>query len=83
VLPAVELAVATTGLTAVAYPNRGESWDADRRAWAGTGAFDPRLAVDWVSAGARYVGGCCRVGPTDIGAVCAALRPTCQKHNVL
>lgn len=73
VLPAVELAVATTGLPAVGYPNRGESWDADRRTWAGTGVFDPRLAVDWVAAGARYVGGCCRVGPADIAAVADVL----------
>ena len=74
VLPAVRTAVAISGLPAVAYPNRGEAWDAASRTWDGPGAFDPGLARDWVDAGARYVGGCCRVGPADIAAVAAALR---------
>ena len=69
VLPAVRLAVQTTGRPAVAYPNRGESWDPIRRTWIGQGAFDPALVPPWVDAGARYVGGCCRVGPSDIAVV--------------
>jgi homocysteine S-methyltransferase len=84
VLAAVRLAVATTGLPAIAYPNRGEAWDAAARAWSGTGAFDPNLAVGWVEAGARYVGGCCRVGPDDIAALAATLLPpSCQVLNTL
>lgn len=73
VLAAVELVVATTGRPAVAYPNRGESWDATTKSWRGDRAFDPAPAVDWVAAGARYVGGCCRVGPVDIAAVATLL----------
>ena len=73
VLPAVRLAVETTGLPAVAYPNRGESWDPIRHAWTGPGGFDPALGTAWVDAGARYVGGCCRVGPTDIAALAEAV----------
>jgi homocysteine S-methyltransferase len=72
VLPAVRLA-ASTGRPAVAYPNRGESWDATTRGWSGGAAFDPGLAVAWVAAGARYVGGCCRVGPADIAAIADTL----------
>ncbi len=72
VLPALGLA-AVTGRPAVAYPNRGESWDAAVRDWSGQAAFDPELAVAWVDAGARYVGGCCRVGPVDIAALAAAV----------
>jgi homocysteine S-methyltransferase len=74
VLPAVELVTAMTRRPAVAYPNRGETWDASRRTWTGSAHFDVTLASAWVTAGARYVGGCCRVGPTDIAALAAHLR---------
>jgi homocysteine S-methyltransferase len=73
VLHAVETAVAVTGLPGVAYPNRGEEWDARSHTWAGPGSFDSALAADWVAAGARLVGGCCRVGPADIAGLAAAL----------
>lgn len=73
VAPAVRLAVEVTGLPAVAYPNRGETWDADRRVWSGLDAFDAAQVVDWVAAGAGFVGGCCRVGPADIAAMASRL----------
>ena len=73
VLAAVRLAVQTTGLPAVAYPNGGEAWDADKRTWSGRTHFDPDLATAWVDAGAQYVGGCCRVGPDDIAALARAV----------
>lgn len=66
VLTAVETAVSVTGKPTVAYPNRGEAWDARSHSWAGQGSFDPALATTWVEAGARLIGGCCRVGPADI-----------------
>ncbi|TCC44769.1 homocysteine S-methyltransferase [Kribbella capetownensis] len=76
---AVETAIAVTGKPAVAYPNSGESWDATARHWIGpritpasAGAAAP-LASDWFSAGAAYIGGCCRVGPDDIRALAKAL----------
>ena len=74
VLGAVRAATAATGLPAVVYPNRGEEWDGERKAWSGGGAFDPALVPTWVDAGARLVGGCCRVGPQDVTAVAEALR---------
>ncbi|MFF7441405.1 homocysteine S-methyltransferase [Streptomyces sp. NPDC008122] len=70
---AVELAVAVTGKPAVVYPNSGERWDAGARGWRGDTAFDPARAVAWTGAGARLVGGCCRVGPTTIAALADAL----------
>jgi homocysteine S-methyltransferase len=73
VLPAVRLAVQVTGKPAVAYPNSGESWDAVTRSWTGARGYDVRLARDWVAAGAEWVGGCCRVGPSDIAALAAAI----------
>lgn len=70
--PAVELAVAVTGKPAVVYPNSGERWDARARGWRGGVAFDPARAADWAAAGARLIGGCCRVGPATISALAAS-----------
>jgi homocysteine S-methyltransferase len=53
----------------VAYPNSGQGWDAVRRTWTGESAFDAGAVETWLDAGARLVGGCCRVGPADIAAV--------------
>ena len=38
----------------------------------GDSAFDAGAVTGWLDAGVRLVGGCCRVGPTDIAAVAAA-----------
>ena len=61
----------------VAYPNRGEAWDAGRRDWvSGEPADVPdfgALAGRWRSAGARLIGGCCRTGPEDVRAIATAL----------
>ncbi|QGZ51473.1 homocysteine S-methyltransferase [Streptomyces sp. QHH-9511] len=70
---AVEIAAGVTGKPVVVYPNSGEEWDAGARAWHGTGAFDPGRMRDWSAAGARLIGGCCRVGPDRIAALAAAV----------
>lgn len=69
----VRRAHAGTGKPAVAYPNSGETWDVSRRRWIGRASLIPRLAGEWVAAGARLVGGCCRVGPAEVRAMAAAL----------
>ena len=74
VLGAVEAAVAATGLPAVAYPNRGGSWDADAKTWAYGDPVDLDLVETWVAAGARLVGGCCGNGPADIAALADRVR---------
>ncbi|GAA1931530.1 homocysteine S-methyltransferase [Nocardioides lentus] len=74
VAAAVPLAAAQR--PAVVYPNSGQTWDAAARAWTGTSAFAPEDVRGWVDAGARLVGGCCRVGPEDVAALRAALAPT-------
>jgi homocysteine S-methyltransferase len=74
-LEAVRLATAVTGKPAVVYPNGGEQWDADARAWVGPGVFDARQAAQWVEAGAVYLGGCCRVGPSAIAQLAQVLDP--------
>lgn len=69
VLPAVRLAAAS-GKPAVCYPNSGEVWTPGSThrpgRWVGASAFDPGAVTEWVAAGARYVGGCCRVGPDTV-----------------
>lgn len=73
VLGAVETARRVTGKPVIVYPNSGEVWDGTNRIWVGTPGLDTGLASDWVAAGARIVGGCCRVRPDDIAAMAAAL----------
>jgi homocysteine S-methyltransferase len=70
---AVALAAGVTGKPVIAYPNSGEGWDAGTRRWTGTSCFGSADAGRWVAAGARIVGGCCRVGPADIAALAGAL----------
>lgn len=69
ILLAVETAVAQTGLPAVAYPNRGGTWDPVAKAWTRTRPLRLDLVDDWIAAGATYVGGCCGFGPSDIRAL--------------
>ena len=72
---AVRALKAGTSKAIVVYPNSGEQWDAQGRSWHGAGnhvglaAFAPQ----WIDAGARMIGGCCRVGPREIAALDEAL----------
>jgi homocysteine S-methyltransferase len=72
VAPALD-AAAAAGLPLLACPNSGEGWDAAARRWTGTGGVDVAAVPGWVRAGARLVGGCCRVGPAGIAGVAAAV----------
>lgn len=67
--PLVAAAVAASGRPAVAYPNSGERWNAIARRWTGDPDFSPEQVDDWRAAGARLVGGCCRIGPSGIRAI--------------
>ncbi|MFZ4272608.1 homocysteine S-methyltransferase [Streptomyces arboris] len=72
---AVRVAVEVTGKPAVVYPNSGEGWDAEGRGWTGVSTFDPGRVRAWTGAGARLVGGCCRVGPDRIEELAGLLGP--------
>jgi homocysteine S-methyltransferase len=73
---AIRALAAGTGKPIVVYPNSGERWEAGERCWHGVaGDGIAALAPAWVRAGARHVGGCCRVGPVQIAQLRAALRP--------
>ena len=60
---------------AMAYPNSGETYHVDTNAWSGiaTPLDYAAAALDWIAAGARIVGGCCRTGPQHIRAMREAI----------
>ncbi|MFE5036619.1 homocysteine S-methyltransferase [Streptomyces sp. NPDC056683] len=66
---AVEVAARVTGKPVVVYPNSGEVWDAQARAWRGRSTFAAGQVTGWRAAGARLIGGCCRVGPEAIAGI--------------
>ncbi|WP_030338636.1 homocysteine S-methyltransferase [Streptomyces sp. NRRL S-1022] len=70
---AVETAARVTGKPVVVYPNSGEAWDAEARAWTGRTTFGAEQVKAWRDAGARLIGGCCRVGPPAITSMARAL----------
>ncbi|MHB1431641.1 MAG: homocysteine S-methyltransferase [Streptosporangiaceae bacterium] len=75
VKPAIAIAREVTGKPVIVYPNNGQEWDARRRAWVGEAQLSAGLPARWAAAGARMIGGCCRVLPDDIAAMKAALSP--------
>ncbi|VBA40862.1 Homocysteine S-methyltransferase [Mycobacterium attenuatum] len=70
------IACAGVGKPMIVYPNSGEHWDRRRRSWVGPRRFSSELATRWIAAGARIVGGCCRVRPADIADVRRACNPS-------
>ena len=73
----LERARSVTSKPLVVYPNSGEGWDASGRAWLPAVSGTTPVRVDgvsarrWIDAGARLVGGCCRVMPDAIAEVAA------------
>ncbi len=72
VLAAIAAAREVTGKPVIVYPNSGEDWDARRRAWAGQSRYSAGQPRQWIAAGARIAGGCCRVRPADIAVIAQA-----------
>jgi homocysteine S-methyltransferase len=67
-------AASAAGKPIVVYPNSGESWDATDRRWTGSPGISADDVPAWVAAGARLIGGCCRVRPADIETLAVTLR---------
>lgn len=60
----------------IAYPNSGERYR--RGAWSGKRALE-RWQEDcrqWIDCGAKIIGGCCRIGPKEIGQLAKMLAQT-------
>lgn len=68
----------------VAYPNSGDRWDAKEKRWLrGTQSSETFAAAgEWVTAGARILGGCCQTGPADIEALRHRLTELRQSGNL-
>ncbi|MGY1916470.1 homocysteine S-methyltransferase [Blastococcus sp. SYSU DS0973] len=67
-------AAAAAGKPLMVYPNSGETWDAAARRWTGAPGIGPGAVPSWIGAGARLVGGCCRVRPADVAVIAATIR---------
>jgi homocysteine S-methyltransferase len=61
------------------YPNSGEVWNPDSREWSGAASAIASNAGEWVNAGARLIGGCCRVGPDQIARIARAVASTAAR----
>eukprot|EP00898_Chlorokybus_atmophyticus_P005028 jgi/Chlat1/5526/Chrsp369S08994 len=77
IVPLLQLSRAVTDKPFVVYPNKGEGWDEINKTWLpGTFVDDvgfASLVPQWMAAGAKLVGGCCRTTPNTIQAVSNAL----------
>ncbi len=62
----------------VVYPNSGEQYDPESKQWSGTVSPDECAAEShqWKEAGAKIIGGCCRMGPEHIRII---KRELCDK----
>ncbi|MEM7030915.1 MAG: homocysteine S-methyltransferase [Chloroflexota bacterium] len=71
VLGLLSVAELVTSKPLIVYPNSGEDYDIEKRAWL----EEPNqndfaiLAASWYQAGASIIGGCCRTTPHDIQCV--------------
>ena len=57
-----------SGIPLIVYPNHGREWDAAGRCWTGDSISISSVETlqSWVDLGARFIGGCCGIGPDDI-----------------
>ena len=60
----------------LAYPNSGETYNAEKNDWNGDPIFESfgEQTREWYKAGARLIGGCCRTTPDDIRVIASWAR---------
>jgi homocysteine S-methyltransferase len=70
-----KIAASVPDKAVIVYPNSGETYHAQGNFWSGTATPIEcgAAALEWVSAGAKIVGGCCRMGPAHIQAMREAM----------
>ncbi|KAK7537281.1 homocysteine methyltransferase [Phyllosticta citribraziliensis] len=84
VTPTLRLLREHSTKTLLCYPNSGEVWDAEAKVWRGDkshGASLEERVREWWEAGARWIGGCCRVGPRDIEIVRRVVEELWEKEG--
>jgi homocysteine S-methyltransferase len=69
-------AAATSDTPFIAYPNRGDRWEAAARHWIASDGdgYDPTVVATWSTLGAAWLGGCCGTGPAEIAELAAHIR---------
>ena len=81
-LAGIRLLAAETDIPLSAYPNSGETWDAQARSWKSRGEGCASLLESvnaFADAGVSFLGGCCRVTPREIAAISQRLRGNCLR----
>ena len=68
-------AAAAPDMPLIAYPNRGDTWEAAARLWVANDGdrYDPRVVATWTALGATWLGGCCGTGPAEIAELARSL----------
>lgn len=66
----------------IVYPNSGETFISRSNSWTGTATPIEcgAAAQEWLAAGAKIIGGCCRMGPAHIQAMREALATSENPH---
>lgn len=68
---ALEVLCQNTSLPLCCYPNSGDYYDPASKTWTEAAPAErfTEYVTQWVHAGARMIGGCCRTSPDDIALV--------------
>lgn len=53
----------------IVYPNLGRSWDAKKKVWIGEAVQFQEVIPSWQKLGAKYIGGCCGIGPAELSEI--------------
>jgi len=71
----IAAAAAAPDMPLIAYPNRGDTWEAAARLWMANDGdrYDPKVVATWSTLGATWLGGCCGTGPAEIAELARSI----------
>lgn len=72
---AVKNIKAVTNKPIIVYPNNGDIYDPETKTWQANPQADTfkDLVPEWLEAGAKLIGGCCRTTPADIKEIAESI----------